>query len=86
MDSLETLFTSTPNVFINLDDVLIARKEEHEHSSELENMLEIISENNLRHTPRKCQLLKTILTFIGYEVSTDEIRPPSDRVRAVSKF
>ena len=83
---MDTLFANIPNVFIYLDDVLIASKDETEHCSDLQNVLKILSDNNLRLTPRKCQFFKTSLTFLGYEVSTDGIRPPTDRVTAISEF
>ena len=70
---MDTLFANIPNVFIYLYDVLIASKDETEHCSDLQNVLKILSDNNLRLTPRKCQFFKTSLTFLGYEVSTDGI-------------
>ena len=81
---MDTLFANVPNVFVYLDDLLIASESEADHIQDLETVFTILSENNLRLTSRKCQFFQSSLTFLGYEISADGVRPPADRVSAIS--
>ena len=49
-------------------------------------MLQILSDNNLRLTPHKCQFFQKSLTFLGYAVSADGVRSPTERVKAIDDF
>lgn len=83
---MDTILANVPNIFIYLDDILVASNDEVEHTSDLHNVLSILAKNNLRITPSKCEFFKTSITFLGYEVSAAGIRPPSDRVDAIKEF
>ena len=81
---MDTLFANVPNVFVYLDDVLIASDNEADHLNDLITVFSILSENNLRLTSSKCQFFQSSLTFLGYQISADGVRPPNDRVSAIT--
>lgn len=83
---MDTIFANVPNVFIYLDDVLIASENESEHIDDISRVMSILADNDLRLTLSKCEFFKKSLTFLGYEVGDDGIRPPSDRVTAIQNF
>ena len=83
---MDSILSNVKNVYGYLDDILIASESEEEHLSDLNNVLSILSKHNLRITPKKCDFFKTSLTFLGYHVSKDGIRPPDDRVEVITKF
>ena len=83
---IDTLFPNVPNVYCYLDDLLIASNNETEHLLDLKQVLQILSDNNLRLTPHKCKFFQKILTFLGYAVSADGVRPPTERVKAIGEF
>ena len=80
---MDTLFANTPNVYVYLDDLLIASTSEAEHLNDLNTVFNILSDNNLRLTAKKCQFFQSSLTFLGYNISADGVRPPTDRVTAI---
>ena len=83
---MDTILANTPNVFVYLDDILVASETEEEHIKDIHNVLQQLSNHNLRITVEKCEFFKTTLQFLGYEISTNGIRPPKERVDAISNF
>lgn len=83
---MDTIFANVPNVFIYIDDILVASEDESEHHNDLQCVFKILAEHNLRITPKKCLFFQSSMTFLGYDVSADGIRPPSDRVKVISDF
>ena len=69
-----------------LDDILIVSENESQHSSDLTNVLSILSRNNLRLTLHKCEFFKSSLTFLGYEISLTGIRSPTYRIDVIVAF
>jgi len=83
---MDSLFSHLPNVHTYIDDIVIASETEEEHLTNLQEVLSILSTNNLRITPTKCEFFKESLTFLGYHISADGIKPPSDRISTISNF
>lgn len=83
---MDTLFSNVDNVFVYIDDILIASETEEQHIHDLNKVFKILSDNNLRVKTRKCEFFKQSLTFLGYDVSADGIRPPADRINAITSF
>jgi len=40
----------------------------------------------LKLSPQKCKFAQRKCTFLGHEISKEGIRPPGDRLRAISDF
>ena len=83
---MDSIFSNVDNVFIYLDDILIASDSPEQHADDLNKVLSILSEHNLRLSINKCEFFKNFLTLLGYEISTNGIRPPSDRINVISEY
>lgn len=83
---MDTLFANVNNVFIYLDDILIASSTEEQHVSDITTVLEILAKHDLRLSISKCEFFKSSISFLGYEISANGIRPPVDRISAIKDF
>lgn len=81
---IDSIFANTSNVYVYLDDILIASENEQQHEKDITAVLSILSKHNLRINAKKCEFFKTSLTFLGYEIDSEEIRPPTNRVEAIT--
>ena len=62
-------------VFIYLDDVLVASRTFEEHLCHLREVFTRLRSANLRLKPRKCDILRDRLPFLGHVVSVAGIEP-----------
>jgi len=82
---IDSIFSNVPNVFIYLDDILIASESEETHTADVSRVLAILAQNNLRLSLPKCEFFQKRLTFLGYSISRDGIAPPVERTKAISE-
>ena len=83
---MDAIFANTKNVLIYLDDILIASSSEKEHLDDVSTVLSLLAEHKLRLSLDKCTFFQKSLTFLGYQVSENGLRPPTDRVAAITEF
>lgn len=83
---MDSIFSNVPNVYIYIDDILIASDSVEQHSQDLTKVLSILTENKLRISIDKCEFFKTSLKFLGYEIGIDGITAPADRIEAINNF
>ena len=83
---IDSTFANVNNVFVYLDDILIASNSIEEHIVDVSNAFALLAKHNLRLSIEKCEFLKTSLTFLGYEISADGIKPPTSRTTAIADF
>ena len=83
---MDSLFSHLPNVHVYIDDIVISSENEQDHLKDIEEVLSILSKNDLRISPSKCEFMKTELTFLGYNIDANGIRPPPERVTAITNF
>ena len=83
---IDTILANVKNCFTYLDDILIASESLEEHVRDVETVLSTLARHNLRISLPKCEFFKSSLIFLGYEVSSQGIRPPSCRIAASSDF
>ena len=81
---MDQILGHIPNASLYLDDILLASESEESHMKDLEEVFKILAEYGLKINIEKCKFAVDKLTFLGYEVSADGIKPPSDRVEAIS--
>lgn len=72
-------------IFVYLDDILIASRSKKEHRKHLECVLKRLSEYGIRINLKKCVLGVPELSFLGYLVNKDGIRPMPERVEPIQK-
>ena len=51
-----------------MDDLLLFTPSKESHMNKLEDLLKALLENGLKTSPKKCQLFKTTLQYMGNEI------------------
>ena len=69
-----------------VDDLMIPSKNTDEHLDAIDLLLDRLASANLRLRPRKTELLKREIEYVGITVSADGVRINEDRVEAVKKL
>ena len=69
-----------------LDDILIIAKSFDDHLARLDIVLERLVKAKLKLKPKKCNVLKTELTFLGMVVSVNGIWPAERKIGAIQDF
>jgi hypothetical protein len=73
--------------FVYLDEVILFGESLQEHNERLFEVLERLSQFNLKVEPDKCEFLKTELSYLGHLYVTSEgVRPDPGKVRAINEF
>lgn len=69
-----------------LDDVLIPSKDVEEMFLRLEDILSLFRQNGLTLNLAKCRFFDTTVNYLGYDISSQGIRPSEAKVLAVREF
>lgn len=75
-----------PGVMAYMDDIVIGSKTVEEGVEKLRLVLRILREADLTLNLQKCHFFKTKIEYLGFEVSSDGIRPGSRKTDAVVAF
>ena len=68
---------------MRMDDILISRKDDHNHIANLEAVLKKLSEAGLRLRKEKCFFMVSEVTYRGYEINGRGIKPVQAKVEAI---
>ena len=74
------------SVLIYLDDVIVFSTTIEQHIERLREVLERYRKANLKLNPKKCELLKREIKYLGFRVSGEGIAPDSFKTKAVSEW
>ena len=69
-----------------LDDLLVLGRTAAEHLNNLRLTFEAVRKSGLLLTPKKCDLFCDSVTFLGYKLDKDGIRPKPSSVEAISRW
>lgn len=69
-----------------LDDVLICSETFDEHVTDLGEIFDRFRQAGLKLNPKKCSFMKNNCIFLGHHISSEGIKPPPDRVRALQEY
>ena len=69
-----------------LDDVLICSETFEQHMSNLKEAFRRFRNAGLKLGPKKCSFAAQSCRFIGHLISKDGMRPPPDRVKAITEY
>ena len=69
-----------------LDDVLICSETFEQHMSDLKEVFRRFRNAGLKLGPKKCSFAAQSCRFLGHLISKDGIRPPPDRVKAITEY
>ena len=73
-------------VFVYLDDILVASRDQDEHRAHLAKLFGRLKDQGLVLNLAKCQWGQTSLRFLGHHVSAMELPQSADKVRAITEF
>src|SRR5699024_5022066 len=73
-------------VYVYLDDILVASRNEEEHARHLDILFERLNSHGLSINLEKCHFAVPELTFLGHRVSKDGITVLSERLEAIDQF
>ena len=74
------------NVFVYLDDILVASQNAGQHEAHLRALFERLAQHGVTINSSKCELGKTTLTFLGHVISASGIQPLPEKVTAIREF
>ena len=73
-----------------MDDLLLFTPPKNSHMDKLEDLLRSLLKNGLKISPKKCQLFKTSLQYMGNEIFIQNrkvcVQPLRNRLAAIKKF
>ena len=73
-----------------MNDLLLFTPSKETHMSKLEDLLKALLKNGLKISPRKCQLSKTSLQYMGNEIFVENkkvcVKPLRNRLEAIQKL
>ena len=72
-----------------MDDLILFTPSKESHINKLEDLLKALLKNGLKISPKKCQLFKTSLQYMGNEIFIDKnvcVKPLRSRLEAIQKL
>ena len=83
---MDNIFMNMKCVFIYLDDILIYSEDKEQHLKDLKEVLQILSDHNLKISIGKCSFMQNTLEFLGYNMNSEGVKPTTKKISASSKF
>ncbi|KAI7806716.1 hypothetical protein IRJ41_010699 [Triplophysa rosa] len=81
--TMEGVLKGISKVTVYLDDILLTGRDDQEHLSILEQVLQRLEECGLRLKRGKCKFLEKEVNFLGHKVDATGIHPVPEKVQAV---
>ena len=69
-----------------LDDIIVYSKTQEEHFELLNSIMDKLVRNNIKLKRKKCEFMRSEVTYLGYTVSHNRVRPAQQKVEAILKF
>ena len=69
-----------------MDDIVIYANTLEEHAQKLRNLLARLKTAGLALQPDKCQFLRKEIAYLGHIITSEGVRPDSEKIKAVEKF
>lgn len=83
---INNIMKNMKNTFCYLDDILVASESETDHINDLDEVFKRLNKYGVTINTSKCAFGKTELTFLGYNVTCDGIKPDEEKVKAISEY
>lgn len=84
--TMEQLLSGCGGCCIFMDDILVYGATTKQHDMNTTGILNRLKENNVTLNDKKCVYGVKSLTFLGHELSGNEIRPTDDKVDSIKRF
>ena len=83
---MDQVLEGVPQVFLYMDDVLVASRNHVEHQEDLCHVLQHLEEHGLVLNKEKCTFSASQVDYLGHVVDATGVRPLPARVAAISDF
>ena len=83
---MDTVCRGLDFVFVYLDDILIASRNEVEHRSHLTQLFTRLQEHGLVIIPEKCKFGFSQTDFLGHVIDAQSATPLPDKVKVIRQF
>ena len=83
---MDTVLRGLQNVYVYIDDILVASRDEEEHKRDLEAVFQKLQQHGLVIRKEKCVFGKPSITFLGHLISGNGITPLPERITALQKY
>lgn len=83
---MDHILRGIDNVFTYLDDVIIASTSLQEHIEKVKQVFDRFKIHNLKVQLAKSEFLKKQVTFLGHELTSDGLKPNTNKIKAVLDF
>ncbi|GFQ94957.1 retrovirus-related Pol polyprotein from transposon 17.6 [Trichonephila clavata] len=71
---------------VYLDDIIIVGRSFEEHFNNIRRVLQKLKEANLKLSPSKCHLFRREVTYLGHNISAEDVRIDPDKISAVKNW
>ena len=83
---MDSIFRDLPFVVVYIDDILVASSNKDEHINHLRQVLQRLSDNELRISVGKSEFILDKLSFLGFHVSASGVQPGPANVEAIKNY
>ena len=83
---MDSILRDIPHIFVYLDDILIASRNEAEHVEDLRRLFDALDANGLVVNRAKCVFGASSLEFLGYRVDANGVAPLPEKVDAIRQI
>ena len=80
---IESLLQGIEGVVVYLDDILITGSTEQKHLETLEEVLSRLDKFGLRVKSKKCEFMRSSVTYLGHRIDATGLHPLPDKVQAI---
>ena len=80
---MKKVLSGLPHAFCYLDDVIVMSRTRFEHTQTLTTVFPRLGEHGLVVNAKKCNLGVWHLSFLGFHVSSEELKPMQSKVEAI---
>ena len=80
---MENLLQGIPHVIVRIDDILVSGKDDTDHLKNLKAVLDKLSTAGLRLRLEKCFFMMSEVTYCGYVINGEGIKPVAAKVEAI---
>ncbi|KAK3747889.1 hypothetical protein QZH41_001353 [Actinostola sp. cb2023] len=81
--TMDNLLQGIPHVVVRIDDILVSGKDDVEHLANLNAVLDKLSTAGLKLRKEKCSFMQPEVTYCGYVINGQGIKPVLDKVKAI---
>jgi len=83
---MNNILGDSSHVIVYLDDILIHSADRQQHTKDIIRVLDILRENKLIASAKKCDFYQRRLDFLGHTIDPDGLHPNDDKIKAVTDW